>query len=136
MIRLATRADHAISSQDSSSDGGSRRKLVGRAEPWQLVRVLAETEFSRIYAARAVDSDESLPVTYAVKMLRKEWWRDSAAIELFRRAVQLAIEHRQDRALGLLPRRCTRLDGKLHPRSPSSPRTVHALRLASVAATR
>src|SRR5690606_32711631 len=49
------------------------------------------------------------------------------AIEVLRRAVQLAVEHRQDRALDLLPRRCTRSDGKLHPRSPSSLRTTHTL---------
>ncbi len=84
-MSLATRADQTFSPADRVSEGELRRKLVGRAGPWQLVHVLAETEFSRLYAARAVDSDESLPVTYAVKMLRREWWRDTAAIELFRR---------------------------------------------------
>ena len=88
-MSLATRADQTNTASYTGGDqgpgGALRRKLVGRAGPWQLVRVVAETEFSRLYAARATESDESVPVAYAVKMLRKEWWRDSAAIELFRR---------------------------------------------------
>lgn len=67
----------------------TRRKLVGRAGPWQLVRQVAETNLARLYTARAADADESLPVTYMVKMLRKEWWRDNAAIEMFRREVMV-----------------------------------------------
>mgnify|MGYP006137981543 CR=1 FL=1 len=63
--------------------------------------------------------------------------RDGAAgstVEILRRPVQLSIvEHRQYRAFGPRPRRRTRLDGKLHPRSPSL--TVRPLRLARVAAT-
>lgn len=69
---------------DSSS---ARRKLVGRVGPWQLVRQVAESNFSRLYTARATDAEESLPAAYMVKMLRKEWWRDHAAIEMFRREV-------------------------------------------------
>jgi eukaryotic-like serine/threonine-protein kinase len=63
----------------------ARRKLVGRAGPWQLVRQVAETNLARLYTARAADASESLPACYMVKMLRKEWWRDTAAIEMFRR---------------------------------------------------
>lgn len=51
------------------------------------MRQVAETNFARLYTARAADSDPSLPVAYMVKMLRKEWWRDTAAIEMFRREV-------------------------------------------------
>jgi len=65
--------------------GESRRKLVGRAGPWQLVRQVSETNLARLYTARPADADESQPVAYMVKMLRKEWWRDSLAIEMFRR---------------------------------------------------
>ena len=63
----------------------SRRKMVGRAGPWQLVRMLAETNLTRIYTARPADVAESQPIAYVVKMLRKEWWRDTSAIEIFRR---------------------------------------------------
>jgi eukaryotic-like serine/threonine-protein kinase len=72
-------------SPDLSDAAAIHRKTVGRAGPWQLVSVLAETDFSRLYAARAVEGAESVPPAYAVKMLRKEWWRDTSAIELFRR---------------------------------------------------
>ena len=65
----------------------SRRKLVGRAGPWQLVRMVAETNLARLYTARPAEADESLPACYMVKMLRKEWWRDDVAVELFRREV-------------------------------------------------
>jgi hypothetical protein len=42
------------------------------------------------------------------------------AIEIFRRAVKRSVvEHGQDRAFGSLSRGRTRLDGKIHPRSPS-----------------
>ncbi|MCO6043849.1 serine/threonine protein kinase [Aeoliella sp. ICT_H6.2] len=66
-----------------------RRKLVGRAGPWQLVRQVAETNLARLYTARPADASESQPVAYMVKMLRKEWWRDTAAIEMFRREVMV-----------------------------------------------
>lgn len=69
----------------SSAKGGARRKLVGRAGPWQLVRQVSETNLARLYTARPADADESQPVAYMVKMLRKEWWRDKLAIEMFRR---------------------------------------------------
>lgn len=65
------------------------RKLVGRAGPWQLVRQVAETNLARLYTARPADACESQPVAYMVKMLRKEWWRDIAAIEMFRREVMV-----------------------------------------------
>lgn len=69
-----------------------RRKLVGRAGPWQLVRQVAETTFARLYTARPADACESQPVAYMVKMLRKEWWRDTSAIEMFRREVMVGTK--------------------------------------------
>ncbi len=62
----------------------TRRKLVGRIGPWQLVRLLGEGALTRVYLARPADSPEATPA-YAVKALRREWWNDSQAIELLRR---------------------------------------------------
>ena len=62
------------------------RKLVGRIGPWQLVRLLSESELSRVYFARPADSAPESPAAYVVKVLRKEWWRDAHAIEMQRRA--------------------------------------------------
>jgi eukaryotic-like serine/threonine-protein kinase len=68
--------------------------LVGRLGPWQLVRLLGEGNFTRVYQARPADgpdeeNDEGerqwRPALYVLKMLRKEWWRDPAAIEMQRR---------------------------------------------------
>jgi serine/threonine-protein kinase len=68
--------------------------LVGRLGPWQLVRLLAEGNFTRVYQARPAagpdgeaDGDESpqRQACYVLKALRKEWWRDPAAIDMQRR---------------------------------------------------
>ena len=68
--------------------------LVGRLGPWQLVRLLAEGNFTRVYQARPVDGPENddgegdsprRQAAYVLKMLRKEWWRDPQAIEMQRR---------------------------------------------------
>ena len=58
---------------------------VGRIGAWQLARSLGEGNFTRVYAARPADAPQSLPAAYAVKVLRKEWWRDPQAIEMQRR---------------------------------------------------
>jgi serine/threonine-protein kinase len=59
-----------------------------------LVRLMAEGNFTRVYQARPVDGPESeggdsdsprRQAAYALKVLRKEWWRDPAAIEMQRR---------------------------------------------------
>ena len=84
---MPTVKDATPSAKSVGQAPAPRRKLVGRAGPWQLVNQVAETNLARLYTARAADSDESLPVAYMVKMLRKEWWRDAAAIEMFRREV-------------------------------------------------
>ncbi|MEM1304557.1 MAG: protein kinase, partial [Planctomycetota bacterium] len=61
-----------------------RRKVVGRMGPWQLVRLLGEGAMTRVYLSRPVARPDAAP-SYAVKVLRKEWWRDTAAIEMIRR---------------------------------------------------
>lgn len=68
----------------SSLLGPKQRKLVGRMGPWQLVRLLGEGAMTRVYLSRPLDAPESTPA-YAVKTLRREWWRDEQAIEMLRR---------------------------------------------------
>lgn len=65
---------------------GADRKLVGRIGPWQLVRLINESELARVYIARPADAAGDAPAGYVVKVLRKEWWRDPHAIEMQRRA--------------------------------------------------
>jgi eukaryotic-like serine/threonine-protein kinase len=64
----------------------AERQLVGRIGPWQLVRLISESELARVYIARPADAAEDAPAGYVVKVLRKEWWRDTHAIEMQRRA--------------------------------------------------
>ncbi len=74
---------------------GEAAPVVGRLGPWQLVRLLSESNLTRVYLARPsaesapTDDDESdvpaRPASYVVKMLRKEWWRDPQAIDMQRR---------------------------------------------------
>jgi len=59
--------------------------FVGRLGPWQLVRLLSESNLTRIYLARPAESPENQSAGYVVKVLRKEWWRDVQAIEMQRR---------------------------------------------------
>ncbi len=73
----------AIAATTSSSPD---RRLVGRIGPWQLVRLMSESELARVYAARPADAPPESPAAYVVKVLRKEWWRDQHAIEMQRRA--------------------------------------------------
>src|SRR3954469_4843451 len=60
-------------------------QLVGRLGPWQLVKPLGEGNFTRVYLARPADGPQNQPAAYVVKVLRKEWWRDTQAIEMQRR---------------------------------------------------
>lgn len=72
----------------SRTDPGSTTdtpRLVGRLGPWQLVRLLGEGSFTRVYQARPTDGSPHQPAAYAVKVLRKEWWRDPQAIDMQRR---------------------------------------------------
>lgn len=72
----------AFAAASSSAD----RRLVGRIGPWQLVRLMSESDLARVYAARPADASPESPAAYVVKVLRKEWWRDEHAIEMQRRA--------------------------------------------------
>jgi serine/threonine-protein kinase len=74
----------AVGSQAPSTP--LRRKSVGRIGPWQLVRLLSESELTRVYVARPVNAANESPAAYVLKVLRKEWWRDAHAIEMQRRA--------------------------------------------------
>jgi serine/threonine-protein kinase len=69
------------------------RPVLGRLGPWQLVRLLAESNFTRVYQARPSDGETGdagngvarRPAAYVIKLLRKEWWREPQAIEMQRR---------------------------------------------------
>ncbi|MEM8944443.1 MAG: serine/threonine-protein kinase [Planctomycetota bacterium] len=65
---------------------------VGRIGPWQLVRLLSESDLARVYLARPADASDSQPATYVVKVLRREWWRDPQAIEMQRRAAWIGTK--------------------------------------------
>jgi serine/threonine-protein kinase len=60
-------------------------QLVGRLGSWQLVRLLAEGNYTRVYQARPADGEPSQSAAYVVKLLRNPWWRDPQAIEMQRR---------------------------------------------------
>ncbi len=67
----------------------SQPRAIGKLGPWQLVKLISESDFSRIYAARPALSNTDLSAAYAIKVLRKEWWSDPGAIEMQRRAAWL-----------------------------------------------
>jgi serine/threonine-protein kinase len=75
----------AAKRQFASSTAGSR-KLIGRIGPWQLAKLISESELARVYIARPADAPADAPAAYVLKVLRKEWWRDTHAIEMQRRA--------------------------------------------------
>jgi serine/threonine-protein kinase len=69
-------------------------QLLGRLGAWQLVRLLNEGNFTRVYQARPADDaanqgaenqSERRSAAYVLKVLRKEWWRDPQAIDMQRR---------------------------------------------------
>jgi serine/threonine-protein kinase len=70
----------------ASASTAHGRNVVGRIGPWQLARLISESEMARVYIARPVDAAEDAPAAYVLKVLRKEWWRDPHAIEMQRRA--------------------------------------------------
>lgn len=47
--------------------------------------MLGEGSLTRTYLAAPAEGSSSAPPAYVLKMLRKEWWRDSQAIEMQRR---------------------------------------------------
>jgi len=70
----------------AATQSTDRHNAVGRIGPWQLVRLLSESELARVYLARPAGAASDQPATYVLKVLRKEWWRDPQAIEMQRRA--------------------------------------------------
>lgn len=93
-FRLKTNSTHMASAEQTpavranfaATQPTDRHNAVGRIGPWQLVRLLNESELARVYLARPADANEQQPPTYVIKVLRKEWWRDPQAIEMQRRA--------------------------------------------------
>lgn len=79
-----TTADSIRTTQHRSTTANTPQ-LVGRLGPWQLVRLLAEGNFTRVYQARPADGSHNQPAAYVVKLLRKEWWREPQAIDMQRR---------------------------------------------------
>jgi serine/threonine protein kinase len=77
-VEATTATRHQASALDAP-------QLVGRLGPWQLVRLLGEGNFTRVYQARPADAPLNQPTAYVVKVLRNEWWRDPQAIEMQRR---------------------------------------------------
>lgn len=65
---------------------------VGRLGPWQLVRLVSESELARVYQARPVEGDSEQPASYILKVLRREWWQDAEAIEMQRRAAMVGLK--------------------------------------------
>jgi serine/threonine-protein kinase len=63
----------------------NRSKLVGKLGPWQLMRQIGEGDVTRVYLARPDDVGNAHTASYAVKVLRNEWWRDESAIARQRR---------------------------------------------------
>ncbi|MBX3432722.1 MAG: serine/threonine protein kinase [Pirellulales bacterium] len=71
--------------RDEQGEGGAR-EVAGRLGAWQLVKLINESELARVYLARPAEAGESVAPDYVVKVLRNQWWRDSLAIEMQRRA--------------------------------------------------
>jgi len=69
--------------------------LAERLGAWELVELVAEGAFSRVYRARAGAGDAARPPAYAVKRLKPELADDCVAIQLLRREARVgsAIHH-------------------------------------------
>ncbi len=79
-------ATQSQATQPQATKSSKRHNAVGRIGPWQLVRLLGESDLARVYLARPADAAGEQPATYVLKVLRREWWRDPQAIEMQRRA--------------------------------------------------
>ncbi len=86
MATVELSSSHAPTASAAADSGSLQRKAVGRIGPWQLVRLISESDLTRVYLARPADAGDQCPPAYVVKVLRKEWWRDPHAIEMQRRA--------------------------------------------------
>lgn len=70
---------HSVVSESSA------QQSLGRLGAWQLIRQLGEGTFTRVYQARFADAHESQLASYAIKVLRNQWWRDLQVVEMQRR---------------------------------------------------
>ncbi len=82
----ATASAAPFSAAPPAPNAPNRHKLIGRIGPWQLVRLISESDLARVYLARPAECAPESSPAYVVKVLRKEWWRDPHAIEMQRRA--------------------------------------------------
>ncbi len=78
--------EQSVRANFAATDRVDRHQAVGRIGPWQLVRLLSESELARVYVARPAEGSADRRANYVIKVLRKEWWRDPQAIEMQRRA--------------------------------------------------
>lgn len=61
-------------------------KPVDRIGPWQLVRLIGEGAWTRVYQARPISSSGgNRPADYAVKVLKPQWARDPLAVRMLQR---------------------------------------------------
>jgi serine/threonine-protein kinase len=67
-----------------------------------LLRLVGESELTRCYLARPAESPESAPAGYVLKVLRKEWWSDPAAVEMQRRSAWVGRKISHPRLLPVL----------------------------------
>ncbi len=81
-----TESTPTVRANFAATQSPERHNAVGRIGPWQLVRMLNESDLARVYLARPADASGDQPPTYVLKVLRREWWRDPQAIEMQRRA--------------------------------------------------
>lgn len=87
LTRMATaEPTSAVRANFAATPAADRHNAVGRIGPWQLVRLINESELARVYLARPADASSDQAPTYVLKVLRREWWRDAHAIEMQRRA--------------------------------------------------
>jgi eukaryotic-like serine/threonine-protein kinase len=77
-VELSTTTRPAIAPADGP-------QLIGRLGPWQLVHLLSDGNFTRVYQARPADAAPNQPASYIIKVLRNQWWRDPQAVEMQRR---------------------------------------------------
>lgn len=84
---VAARAGAAPSAPQTSRPGDAARPdVAGRIGPWQLAKLIHESDLARVYLARPMEAGEGAAPDYVVKVLRNSWWRDPVAIEMQRRA--------------------------------------------------
>src|SRR3990172_7643778 len=104
-LRKATMATVESTSAISTSPAfaSERPQALGRIGNWQLVRLIREGNLTRVYQAAPADRTDDQPVAaYALKVLRKEWWRDPQAIEMQRREAWVGVKTSHPNLLPIL----------------------------------